>query len=118
MNKKMVYSIKKVDKQVVVVHFHKSLPHAVHIYTIYSASIVPVPWDGTLLEVSGYAFFGCDLLIQKITTNIIATMAIINTAAPTAAPIITPLTDSELLSLLTADVDYNIHTIIRLQKFI
>ena len=64
---------------------------------------------------SGYALFSCDLLIQKITTNIIATMAIINTAAPTAAPIIAPLADPELPSLLTEDVDdYNI---IRIQKF-
>ena len=87
-------------------------------HTITSTSTVPVPWDDTLLEVSGYALLSCDLLIQKITTNIIATMAIINTAAPTAAPIIAPLTDPEL-SLLTEEVDdYNTHNIIWIQKFI
>jgi len=37
-------------------------------------------------------------------------MAMMNTATPTAAPIITPLTDSELLSPLTEDEnDYNAH---------
>ena len=73
-----------------------------------------------MLEGSGYALFGCDLLI-KITTNITATMAIINTATPTAAPIIiAPLIDPELLSLLPEDVDdYNTHNIIiRLQKIV
>ena len=88
-----------------------------HYTLICTITTVPIPWDDTLLEVSGYAFFSCDLLIQKITTNIIATMAIINTAAPTAAPIIAPLVDPEWLSLLTEDVnDDNTHNVIRLQK--
>jgi len=84
----------------------RQIPYGHGITMKYSTSIVPL--DDTLLDVSGYALFSCDLFTQNITTSIIATMAMINTAAPTAAPTITPLRDPELPSLLTEDDnDYN-----------